>query len=465
MTAHDDLDIDDNEDFENGSADLEYNGETKPSLRELWNTNPLMKIAALALGGVVLIGVFMAFAGGGDEDVTQSRVGSAAEISVAPGQEEVDEVYRRALEEKNQQIADLAERIGGSALPTPIGVSRDSALGDVAPPLRPDDPLEEWRRTAEARAVTATDTQVDPIFEEQALAAQADLVPIVQPVRPQIQVQQNPEAAKALAAQMREIISAQQPLPSTVTSVTSVTTPYAELRRKKMEEEAQAQAFAQAQIQAQLQGGQAAPGAANAPGATPAAGKVMIPAGTISYAQLLTELNSDVQGPALAQVLSGPLAGGRAIGAFQMRDEYLVISFDRIVKDSVSYNIQGIALDPESTLTGMQTDISRHYFSRVILPAAATFVKGMAGAYAQTATRTTATGDIAFQDSDTPDTKEQIAAGIEEAAETIGQILENNAQRPVTVVVKKGTPMGILFMQPVMQGDNDAPATISQGVQ
>src|SRR5690606_41887846 len=66
-----------------------------------------------------------------DEDAALSRVGAGAQVTTVPGEEEVDEVYRKAIEEKNQQAADLAQRIGGSALPTPIGMSKDSGLGSV----------------------------------------------------------------------------------------------------------------------------------------------------------------------------------------------------------------------------------------------------------------------------------------------------------------------------------------------
>ena len=182
---------------------------------------------------------------------------------------------------------------------------------------------------------------------------------------------------------------------------------------------------------------------------------VIVPAGTVTYAQLLTELNSDIKGPALAHVLSGPFAGGRALGSFTLQDEYLVITFERVVKDGQSYAIEAIALDQDTTLAGMQSDVDRHYFSRVILPAAAKFVEGMAGAYAETQTSTTSNGDTIVQDEEELSTEEEIASGVEEAATKVSEILDENADKPVTVVVKKGTTMGILFVEPVTDKDKE----------
>ncbi|QKK04316.1 MAG: mucoidy inhibitor MuiA family protein [Pseudomonadota bacterium] len=62
------------------------------------------------------------------------------------------EEYRRAVEDTNVKRAEIAKRIGGAALPTPIGqvqgqldVSRDEEEQNIG-----TDPLQEWRRTAKA---------------------------------------------------------------------------------------------------------------------------------------------------------------------------------------------------------------------------------------------------------------------------------------------------------------------------
>src|SRR6202021_599971 len=125
--------------------------------------------------------------------------------------------------------------------------------------------------------------------------------------------------------------------------------------------------------------------AAAAPTQTPSMQqpKTIVPAGTVSYAQLLTEANSDVPGPILAQIMSGPLAGARAGGEFKTLDDYLVLHFALVNFKGKDYQIDAIALDPDTTLGGMATDVDQRYFTRVILPAAAGFMQGLGSALAQ----------------------------------------------------------------------------------
>lgn len=436
-----DIDIDVEENDATGRLDA------KAGLKETWDNNPLMKIAAIVLGGAILLGAYFTFLGGdGGENIADaSRISAdSVDVSAVPGQENLDPVYRQAVEEKNEQGAQMAEQMGGTFLPTPIGSAADQGLSAIDAPERPqEDALSEWRRAQEAKRMGSEETPEDL---EADMGAQADLVPIVEPVRPQPQVQHNPEAADALAEQMRVIIGAQAPQESSIMTVTEAETAYVAMKREQQEREAEAE-----------NAGAGGSGDSFGPDdeAVDEDAKVIVPAGTVTYAQLLTELNSDIKGPALAHVLSGPFAGGRALGSFTLQDEYLVIKFERVVKDGQSYAIEAIALDQDTTLAGMQSDVDRHYFSRVILPAAAKFVEGMAGAYAETQTSTTSNGDTLVQDSPELSTEEEVATGVEEAASKVSEILDENADKPVTVVVKKGTTMGILFVEPVTDKDKE----------
>ena len=52
---------------------------------------------------------------------------------------------------------------------------------------------------------------------------------------------------------------------------------------------------------------------------------ILIPAGTIEYAQLVLEANTDAPGPVLADIMSGPLAGSKLLGSFTSTDDYLIL--------------------------------------------------------------------------------------------------------------------------------------------
>lgn len=429
MTNNDtnDIDVDADGDFDKGVAQ-------KASFKETWDSNPLLKIGAIVLGGAILIAGFMTFFGG-EEDLTKAQFeGATVEtVKIAPGKGVSDEEYRKALEEKNRQELEAAQKMQGSFIPQPIDSAQDTGI--QIPTLPPGDkanPLDEWRKRAEMKRIE---------MEERAVVEEApppDIVPLVQPVRPQQTMKQDPELARQLSEQMRAIIAAQAP----VKADTSVVTEIPSLYTKMVDE--------QRELEKKLSEAEAKNGSGSSGGSNNNKEKTIVPAGSIVYAQLINELNSDVDGPALAQVLSGPLRGGRALGTFEKQDEYLTLTFNRIVKDGVVYKVDGIALDEDTTLPAHQTDVDHHYWSRIILPAAAAFIKGYASAVAETGTSTTTTagGGVATEEPE-PSAQEEVMKGVESAADTISGVFEENVKKEPTVIVAKGTTMGILFMDSV----------------
>lgn len=431
-----DFDIDGGDEFEDNA----FKG-GRESLKETWDSSPLMKIGAVVLGVAVLAGGYFTFFTGEEEKTAAKSVVSVSSggVRTTPGGEEVDEAYRQAVEDSDRRIQEEALRRGESAMPTPIGTPKDERISvpEFQNTAQSEDPLREWRmrveRQSQQRAAMAPP-------EEEAIVQEAapDVVPMVQPVRPQAVVKMDPQVANAMAGQMRLIITSQAPAAARQTNVTSEMSLY---EKKKQEEQSQVRT-----------GAGAAPGTARSGLSTAerVAEKLIVSAGTIAYAQNLTELNSDLPGPVLAQILSGPFTGGRAIGAFQRQDEYLTITFRTIVKDGVNYRIDGIALDEETTLSGHRTDIDRHYFQRIILPAAAKFVEGYASAASKSVTQTTTTpGGGVVQNEDPLDTEKELMKGVEEAAKGVSDVLDENSRRPITVKVARGTTFGILFMTPV----------------
>ena len=448
-----DIDVDNDADVDadmidapNGNGGDEF--AARPSLREVWDSNPIMKIAAVILGGVVLVGGYLTVFGGGDvEDNKAIVMGSDLKnVSAVPGTENADPEYVRALEEQNKADAEQALQTGGSSVPVPIGTASNSALTvPTAPDAAQADPLTAWRKEAETRRL-AMEQQVMADEEPEETAPAPEVVPMVQPVRPQ-QAQAarvDPEAPKRLAAQMRVIMAAQAPANSRVAPITAVPSGYVQMKQAEAEAKAQ-----QAQQLTMMQAG----GASGVDASGRPLGdvdKVIVSAGSIVYGQLMNQLNSDLPGPVLVSLLSGPFAGGRAIGQLEVKNDYMILTFTKVIKDGVVYQVQGVALDEETTLTGHRSDIDRHYFTRVILPAAAEFISGYAGAAAETATSIDNSGAGGpVQENPDPDAREQVFAGVEEAGDQLSEILEDEAERPVTVHLNKGTTLGILFIDSV----------------
>lgn len=428
-----DFDLDNQDEFE---SDVPASGAT---LKDAWDNNPLMKIGAVVLVVVVLAAAYMIFFSK-DEETNVSVMGtsgaSAVKVNVGGGQ--IDEAYKTALEQRNEQERERAERTGISAMPVPIStVDSDQIKLPEIDVNRDEDPLQQWRRTLDATAVA----QDDSIPRQMDLPPEAPMMAMQRPQAPTPAAKMDPDAAKRLSEQMRVIIASQLPGSARTLVATNVPSEYVQLQ-KALKDGASRGSGAGGGLYGEN------------PDVDLAKQEVIVPAGNIAYGQLLNALNSDVPGPVLVHVLSGPFTGGRALGQFQMSDEYLILTFNALVKDGVYYNISGIAMDEKTTLTGQQSEVNRHYFTRIILPAAASFISGYASAVAETGTTTTTTsGGGVVQNQPEPSAKEELYSGLEEAADSVADVLKENAKRPITVKLAKGTTMGILFMKSVTTGD------------
>lgn len=459
-----DFDIDNqDDDFEQEAGGA---GGGRASLKETWDNNPLMKVGAVVLGAAVLFGAYMIFApkDEGPQGKAVTSISGTEQVRTTPGTvDDVDGDMRERLTEQNEQDLKRSAQQGGSFIPLPIDSSKSEDISIPAQPNREaEDPLQAWRQAARDRAnldVASAPEQDAPNLKD------PEIVPMPTPVRPQqAAMKMDPNVAKALSEQMRVIISAQAPAVSKVKQITREDSAYAVMKREELE-------MQRANLSA---GGAALGGFGTTTAAAPRGSsvqpvaddatkeRVIVTAGSIAYAQLLNELNSDIPGPVLAHVLSGPFAGGRALGKYSKHEEFLVLEFSVIVKDAVGYQIDGIALDEKTTLAGLQTGIDRHYFRRVILPAAAKFLEGFTSAAAKTVTSVTTTpGGGVVQQEEELDTKKELMKGAEEAAGEIAGALTEEAKRPITIKVAKGTTMGILMLKTVTTEDAGMRAQIT----
>ena len=435
----DDFDIE--EDFEE---------EEKKTLKDIWDNNPFLKIGAV----VIAIGAFMGaysflLGSGGEEELSHSKIKSGGGMKEAPGQE-VPPAYKEAIIETNIRDAEMAALTGGSALPTPVGSGATSQFDVITEDsFETEDPLLEWKKAASARDIIMAEDDTEEAEDFAALG----VVPTVEPIRPDPVSAVDPEAIESVSKQMAEIISIQMPPEMVRFEVVSKPSEYINM----IEEEEKAKAAAEAEAEAGIGFAAAAEdGGTLAEGEAGKDDEVIVSAGKVLYAQLLNELNSDIEGPVLVHILSGPLAGGRAIGEFTLEDEYMVLEFDRIVKDSESYSIEGIALDPDTTLAGLSTDVDHHYFQRIVLPAAVEFISGVAEGIAGT-NQTTVSGDggVTTATEEELDTNEEMMTGVQKSMEKISEIIEESSDREITVKVAKGTVMGIFLMDHIKEGDKE----------
>lgn len=378
--------------------------------------NPMVKIGIIVAAVATIIGGIMLF-GGEKEQGVSSRVRGTS-VKATPGSEEVSPVMRKALEQTNLEAAEEAARTGGSALPVPINTADEKLeLPDIANSNQ-EDPLERWRKIQEERQKREALAQRPATNQGDANAQIID------------------KLAKSMSTQMQTILEAQSIMAPETEIIASAD--YLE-KEREAEKEKEAKAAAAQATQA---------------GVPPIHLDILQPAGTIEYAQLITEANSDSPGPVLAQVMSGPLKGSRILGQFKVEERYLTLSFSTIVVDGVSHPLSAIALDPSSANPGIVTEIDQRYFMRVILPAAAAFVEGMGAAIAETGgTDVSVSGDTVTETSEDLDTREELAKGFEEASGKVSEIIDEEASSIQRMIkVHAGTPVGLLFLQPVTKG-------------
>ncbi len=390
--------------------------------------NPLVKVGVI-LAGFAAIVVGLTLFGGKPPPETPSSVAPASDVKQAPGTGEISKAYEEAVKEKNTQQLEEAVKKGQSAIPTPVSTAVETL---AAPDIKQEqeDPLERWRRVQEERNRR----------EQNQMQQQGTALPGANPGAEAID-----QLSKAMQAQMQTILDTQKP--QAVKNEKIADLKYLKDMEKQAKEEALQDIEDAKEIKEQLAelNGETDPEELIA--------EIIQPAGTIEYAQLITEANTDAPGPVLAEIMSGPLKGSRILGTFAKQEDFLVLNFSTVVIDGVSTSAQAIALDPQTANPGIVTEIDRRYFSRIILPAAAAFVEGLGSAMAKSSSTTvTIKGETVAQDTEDLDTDQEIAKGIEEAASKTSELIDEKAGkiRPL-IKVHAGTPIALLFTQPVIE--------------
>jgi intracellular multiplication protein IcmE len=406
-----------NDDFENDGFDgFDDSEESSGTLGDLIQSNPMVKVGIILGAAAIIFGMIILF-GGKKEKTIQSAMVSAPEMTVAPGTEDASLAYIEAIQDVNQQNLEAAMQGQGSAIPIPIEPP-GSRLEITPPPADTEDPLQRWRR-----------------LQEERLQREMERRQVIEPAAPQNDANRQNAVnalAQAMSAQMQSVLERQGTYTMEQRVITSPDI-------YKEDDEVIAGGAQETNNQNAIEE------------------IIIVPAGEILYAQLITEANSDVPGPVLAQIVSGPVSGSRILGSFSVQEELLTLQFNTIVVDGKSLPMEGVALDPNTTLPGMATDVNRRYFRRVILPTAAAFIEGAASVFAETGrTTVSVSGDVVAEETTASKLKDQIAGGVEEAGAQLRTILDDmNSDVKTLVKIRAGTPMGILFVTPLTRPATD----------
>lgn len=393
------------------------NFDKKKTLGDLWRDSPLVKIGVMVAAAVIIFGGIILFGSAGPKP-DPSIVPSGQSVSETPGSGELSPTYKNAIEEQNETRIEEAQKEGTSALPTPVTPSSE-ALSLPEQQETAEDPLQRWRKLQEER-----------VAQEPAAEAQAPQGPTPEETARNEALE---AISNAMSQQMKAILDGRTPKTVQVRNLTSQSW-LDQLREKEKADLQAASVAAEADTDSQeLQ-------------------VILFPAGEIAYGQLITEANSDAPGPVVAQITSGPLRGSRVLGDFEVKKDWLTLNFDKVVIKGVSQDIDAVALDPASTLPALATDVDHHYLKKIALPMAAAFVEGAANAISNSGlTTVTIQGETVAQSTEDADSDQQIASGIDEAGQELRDILDEEKQKiETTIRIEKGTAIGILFLDPVI---------------
>lgn len=180
-------------------------------------------------------------------------------------------------------------------------------------------------------------------------------------------------------------------------------------------------------------------------------------AGQILYAQLISRANSDAPGPILAEIVQGELAGTTVLGSFSVANEALILQFNTAtITETVSgkevnesFPINAIAVDTKYIGTALATDVDRHLFERIAVTFATSFIGGFGELMASSGGTTITQPDgTVIEQNPTLTVQDQVISSAGQAVGDVGSILsEYYGNKPTTVIVESGTPIGLLFLQ------------------
>ncbi|MFA6037384.1 MAG: TrbI/VirB10 family protein [Legionellales bacterium] len=196
-------------------------------------------------------------------------------------------------------------------------------------------------------------------------------------------------------------------------------------------------------------------------GSETATGPVLYKAGSIVFAVLDTDINSDNPGPVLATIVQGPLQGSKVLGDIQIQQEAVMLRFSLLSSPDLpaSLPFNAVAVDAETARTALATGVDNHYFLRYGSLFASAFLEGIGEAFLAGITQPVVedtTNQLLIVQSADVTTKDAIAVGLGTVGQAWGENLADVFDMPPTVTVDSGTGIGLLFMQDFIAGQGVA---------
>ena len=168
--------------------------------------------------------------------------------------------------------------------------------------------------------------------------------------------------------------------------------------------------------------------------------------------------------------LSGPYAGAvlKAPDGARLQGDGVVIHFTEMAFKGINYKVDAYALQDDTLLANVASEVNHRYMSRIVLPAILGGIGNISDMYTQANTQVVSNGfSTQVARPGTPDGTAVAGAILGGAASQAAKVLTEDASRtPATQVnVFKGQVVAIQFMRGVYAGDAIAPGRSGEAVQ
>ncbi len=174
--------------------------------------------------------------------------------------------------------------------------------------------------------------------------------------------------------------------------------------------------------------------------------------GSAFYGRILYAIRSDVPGPVVIELLEPPLAGAVATGTFEQVRERLVLRITRLEHEGRHFAVDGWGVGLDCACFAVPGAVDRHWFERVLLPAAIAFAERWLVASSTPQTTVSINGDVVIEDTDSDGTRAALYQGLGGAAEAFSGILRENAPGEATVLLARNTEIAVVLLGPAGTG-------------
>ena len=201
-------------------------------------------------------------------------------------------------------------------------------------------------------------------------------------------------------------------------------------------------------------GEKVAPASDEGGGAGATGGAVLVAAGKMVYAVTKVGVDSELGLPVLVEVLERPFSGALLRGQFEQVRDRMMVKFDRLSDPrrhlDVEVNAYAVGLDCECG--AVDGEVDRHFFARVVLPAAFGFAEEYLAASARPEVTISVDGQVITERSD-DESRERIAAGLAGATRRTGDVVLEGLPKKATVRLPRGTEFAVVFVDAVRAGE------------